>query len=365
MESLKTSSISLGTINMRHLSDGMICVLSDNAKFQICRQLIVSLIEARVELGIDDLDAQVLKQLNYTANHVNREEFIQPTEKLSADDLNIFDFASKFPAIKDVIVSFSDSHFVESNKEILILRQALLSLRSKLVDLIRTSAQFANQYQKTPTFIFSYPTTLGEQATIWIQNIIENLQEIDFVLSNLKMIGLNKQLDTELKKYFPITYVRINDVNRFVASKFGFEDFYPLFCKDSSIRLKSINLLSSIALSIHTMARDILHYHVELSPAHIVQNSSGNVLLNISEYYNAGILLNNYSKKLEDFFCTTYGTVNGACQITELLIKDKSIISGELLREIKYHSSPSKLIKLCSARTTSFIRTHVNPIITE
>ena len=158
------------------------------------------------------------------------------------------------------------SCFVTDNADLILYRDALLHLRKELQAVLANLARFAERWKDTPTLGYTHyqpaqPVTVGKRATLWMQDFLSDLEELDFVLSQIKFLGCRGTTGTEASflELFGGDAKKIDEMNRTLAEAFGFSECYPVCGQTYPRKLDSriLNVLSSIAQSAYRMATDI------------------------------------------------------------------------------------------------------------
>ena len=175
-------------------------------------------------------------------------------------------YGDQCPKAKGIIHLGATSCYVGDNTDIIIMKKGLELIRSKVILAIKLLSDFAVKYTATPTLAFTHfqpaqPTTVGKRATLWIQDLTFDLDEIDFVLSRLKLLGSKGTTGTQasFKELFDGDIEKINAVDKKIAEKMGFESTYAVSGQTYSRKIDTrvLNCLSAVAQSAHKFSNDI------------------------------------------------------------------------------------------------------------
>ncbi|MGN0557131.1 MAG: adenylosuccinate lyase [Acutalibacteraceae bacterium] len=250
----------------RYASKEMQYIFSPDMKFTTWRRLWIALAKAEQAMGLDITDAQIA-ELEANKDNVDYEKAAE-YERLCRHDVmsHIKAYGDQCPSAKGIIHLGATSCYVGDNTDIIIMKQALLLIRKKLIHAIKLLSDFAVKYKSTPTLAFTHfqpaqPTTVGKRATLWINDLTLDLDELDFVISSLKMLGSKGTTGTQasFKELFDGDYDKILAVDKFVAKEMGFEATFAVSGQTYSRKIDSrvLNVLSSIAQSAHKFSNDI------------------------------------------------------------------------------------------------------------
>ena len=178
----------------RYASREMQYIFSPDMKFGTWRRLWVALAETEKELGLPITDEQI-EELRAHMTDINYED-AKAREKVVRHDVmsHVYAYGLQCPKAKGIIHLGATSCYVGDNTDIIIMREALRLVRKKLINVIAGLAAFADKYKDLPTLGFTHfqpaqPTTVGKRATLWIQEFMIDLGEIDHVLSSLRLLG--------------------------------------------------------------------------------------------------------------------------------------------------------------------------------
>ena len=181
-------------LSTRYASSEMQYIFSPDKKFRTWRKLWIALAETEKELGLDITDEQIAEMKEH-AEDINYEE-AQAREKIVRHDVmsHVYAYGLQCPKAKGIIHLGATSCYVGDNTDIIIMRDALLLVRKKLVNVIAALADFADEYKAQPTLGFTHfqpaqPTTVGKRASLWLNEFVLDLEEVDHTISQLKLLG--------------------------------------------------------------------------------------------------------------------------------------------------------------------------------
>lgn len=253
-------------LNGRYASKEMKHLFSADVKFSTWRRLWVALAEAEHELGLDISDEQIseMKEHIYDINYdvaLAREKEVR--HEVMA---NVYAYGVQCPKAAGIIHLGATSCFVTDNTDILNICEGLRITKKRLLGVIKLLADFADEYKDMPTLGYTHgqpasPVTVGKRATLWLQNFMENLAELEFVLSNMKMLGCRGATGTQetFMKLFNGDEEKVKAIDKIITNKFGFNEVYPVSGQTypRNLDVRVINCLSAITVSAYKMAEDI------------------------------------------------------------------------------------------------------------
>ena len=253
-------------LSERYPSKEMKELFSPDKKFSTWRRLWVALAEAEAELGLEITEEQIA-ELKAHVDDINY-DVAKEREKLVRHDVmaHVYAYGQQCPAAKGIIHLGATSCYVGDNTDLIIMREALALVRQKLVNVIARLADFADTYKDLPTLGFTHfqaaqPTTVGKRATLWIQDLIMDLADVDYVLSGLKLLGSKGTTGTQATflELFGGDYEKVKALDEKIAEKMGFSACYPVSGQTYSRKVDArvLNVLSGIAVSAHKFSNDI------------------------------------------------------------------------------------------------------------
>lgn len=250
----------------RYASEQMQYVFSPDMKFTTWRKLWIALAKAEQAMGLDITDEQIA-ELEAHVDDVDYEKAAAYEKECRHDVMShIKAYGDQCPNAKGIIHLGATSCYVGDNTDIIIMKKALLIIKDKLIHTIKLLSDFAVKYKSLPTLAFTHfqpaqPTTVGKRATLWINDLVLDLEELDFVIGSLKMLGSKGTTGTQasFKELFDGDYDKILAVDKFVAKEMGFEDTFTVSGQTYSRKIDTrvLNVLSSIAQSAHKFSNDI------------------------------------------------------------------------------------------------------------
>lgn len=253
-------------LNSRYASRQMQYIFSPNFKFKTWRKLWIALAESEKELGLDITDEQI-EELKKYQDDINY-EVAQKEERIVRHDVmaHVHAYGQQCPKAKGIIHLGATSCYVGDNTDIIIMTNALKLVLKKLVNLIDKLAHFAIEQKDQPCLAFTHfqpaqPTTLGKRACLWIQDLIMDLEQVEFVLSKMKLLGSKGTTGTQasFKELFDADTKKIKALEEKIAEKMGFEKCFAVSGQTYPRKLDSQVLfaLSLIAQSASKFTNDL------------------------------------------------------------------------------------------------------------
>ncbi len=250
----------------RYASKEMQYIFSPDKKFRTWRKLWIALAESEKELGLDITDEQI-EELKAHAEDINY-EVAKEREKLVRHDVmsHVYAYGVQCPKAKGIIHLGATSCYVGDNTDIIIMTEGLRLVRKKLINVINELAKFADRYKNLPTLAFTHfqpaqPTTVGKRATLWINELLLDLEDLDHVLSTMKLLGSKGTTGTQASflELFDGDHEKIRKIDKLIAQKMGFNDCYPVSGQTYSRKVDTrvLNVLAGIAASAHKFSNDI------------------------------------------------------------------------------------------------------------
>ena len=253
-------------LSARYASDEMLRLFSQRTRIETWRRLWTELARAEHELGLP-ITAEQVAELKENISFIDF-DLASVREKEVRHDVmaHIYAYGKAAPSAAGIIHLGATSCFVTDNADLILYRDALLHLRKELQAVLANLARFAERWKDTPTLGYTHyqpaqPVTVGKRATLWMQDFLSDLEELDFVLSQIKFLGCRGTTGTEASflELFGGDAKKIDEMNRTLAEAFGFSECYPVCGQTYPRKLDSriLNVLSSIAQSAYRMATDI------------------------------------------------------------------------------------------------------------
>lgn len=253
-------------LNSRYASKEMQYIFSPDKKFSTWRKLWIALAESEKELGLDITDKQIaqMKEHIYDINY----DVAKAREKKVRHDVmsHVYAYGVQCPDAKPIIHLGATSCYVGDNTDIIIMTEAMQLVKKKLVCLIGELAKFAKEYKDLPTLAFTHfqpaqPTTVGKRATLWMQEFLMDLEDLEYVLSTMKLLGSKGTTGTQASflELFDGDQETIDKIDPMIAKKMGFEKCYPVSGQTYSRKVDTrvLNILAGIAASAHKFSNDI------------------------------------------------------------------------------------------------------------
>ena len=241
-------------------------LFSPEKKFRTWRKLWIALAETEKELGLDITDEQIA-ELKAAAEDIDYEA-AKEREKIVRHDVmsHVYAYGLKCPAAKGIIHLGATSCYVGDNTDLIIMTEALQLIRKKVINVIANLSDFCDKYKALPTLGFTHfqpaqPTTVGKRASLWLQDLTLDLEEIDFVLDSMKLLGSKGTTGTQASflELFDGDIEKVKKIDGMIAEKMGFDACYSVSGQTYSRKVDArvANVLSSIAQSAHKFSNDI------------------------------------------------------------------------------------------------------------
>ncbi|MCR5278482.1 MAG: adenylosuccinate lyase [Lachnospiraceae bacterium] len=253
-------------LSERYASKEMQYIFSPDMKFKTWRRLWIALAETEKELGLNITDEQIA-ELKEHAEDINY-DVAKAREKEVRHDVmsHVYAYGVQCPKAKGIIHLGATSCYVGDNTDIIVMNEALKLVRRKLVNVIDELASFIDANKAVPTLAFTHfqpaqPTTVGKRATLWTQEFMMDLEDLDYVLSTLKLLGSKGTTGTQASflELFEGDQEKIDRIDPMIAAKMGFKACYPVSGQTYSRKVDTrvLNILAGIAASAHKMSNDI------------------------------------------------------------------------------------------------------------
>ena len=253
-------------LSERYASKEMQYIFSPDMKFRTWRKLWIALAETEKELGLPITEEQI-EELKAHADDINY-EVAKEREKLVRHDVmsHVYAYGQQCPKAKGIIHLGATSCYVGDNTDIIVMAEALKLIRKKLVSVIDELSRFADRYKAQPTLAFTHfqpaqPTTVGKRATLWLQEFLMDLEDLEYVSGSLKLLGSKGTTGTQASflELFEGDQETIDKIDPIIAKKMGFSACYPVSGQTYSRKVDTrvLNILAGIAASAHKMSNDI------------------------------------------------------------------------------------------------------------
>ena len=253
-------------LNSRYASKEMSFIFSDDMKFTTWRKLWVALAECEKELGLNITDEQIA-ELKAHINDINYDD-AQKREKEVRHDVmsHVYAYGLQCPKAKGIIHLGASSCYVGDNTDVIIMKEALLLIKKKIVTVLHRLKKFAEKYKDMPTLGFTHfqpaqLTTVGKRATLWMQDLVMDIENIDFVIEHLKLRGVKGTTGTQASfmNLFEGDEEKVRALDKMVAEKMGFKKCFGVTGQTYPRKLDSIvlNTLSEVAQSAYKFSNDL------------------------------------------------------------------------------------------------------------
>ena len=253
-------------LSSRYASEYMLHLFSADMRIQTWRRLWVSLAKAEMELGLPITQEQV-SELEAHITDIDFECAAQREKEVRHDVMaHIYAYGKAAPSAGGIIHLGATSCYVTDNADLILYRDGLRHLRSELLKVIANLADFAGRYKALPTLGYTHYqpaqlVTVGKRACLWMQDFVSDLEELDVVLASIPFLGCRGTTGTEASfmELFDGDTQKIDEMNRMIASEFGFDRCFDVCGQTYPRKMDSriLNVLSSIAQSCYRMANDI------------------------------------------------------------------------------------------------------------
>ncbi|AUG57769.1 adenylosuccinate lyase [Acetivibrio saccincola] len=253
-------------LNTRYASKEMQELFSPDMKFKTWRRFWIALAEAQKELGLDITDEQI-EELKKYKDDINYQVAEQKEKEFRHDVMaHIHAYGEQCPNAKRIIHLGATSCYVGDNTDIVIMTEGLKLIRKKLVTTIEKLAEFALKYKDMPTLGFTHfqpaqLVTVGKRACLWIQDLLIDLEDLDYVLSNMKLLGSKGTTGTQASflKLFEGDHEKVKKLDMLIPEKMGFKSVFAVSGQTYTRKLDSrvLNVLSGIAQSAYKFSNDL------------------------------------------------------------------------------------------------------------
>ena len=259
-------------LSERYASKEMQYLFSPDMKFRTWRKLWIALAETEKELGLSQNGAPVItdeqiEEMKAHADDINY-QVAKAREKIVRHDVmsHVYAYGVQCPKAKPIIHLGATSCYVGDNTDIIVMTEALKLVKRKLVNVMDELARFADTYKAQPTLAFTHfqpaqPTTVGKRASLWLQEFYLDLEDLDYVLSTMKLLGSKGTTGTQASflELFDGDQETVDKIDPMIAKKMGFEECFPVSGQTYSRKVDTrvVNVLAGIAASAHKMSNDI------------------------------------------------------------------------------------------------------------
>lgn len=253
-------------LSSRYASDKMQYIFSPDKKFSTWRRLWIALARAEMELGLPITQEQI-SQMEAHITDIDYELAAQKEKELRHDVMaHIHTYGAQCPKAMPIIHLGATSCYVGDNTDVIIMREGLELVRDKLVRVLNALAQFADKYKALPTLGFTHfqaaqLVTVGKRATLWMNELLQDLDEVEYRISTLKLLGCKGTTGTQASflELFEGDHEKCKELDRRIAQEMGFEDTVPVSGQTYSRKVDAaiLSTLSGIAQSACKFATDV------------------------------------------------------------------------------------------------------------
>lgn len=253
-------------LSERYASREMQYIFSPEKKFRTWRKLWIALAETEKELGLDITQEQI-DELKAHQDEINFDVAREREKEVRHDVMShVYAYGVQCPKAKGIIHLGATSCYVGDNTDIIIMHEALQLVHTKLVNVIAELTKFAAKYKELPTLAFTHfqpaqPTTVGKRATLWAQEFVLDLEDLEYVQNSLKLLGSKGTTGTQASflELFDGDQKTIDKIDPMIAQKMGFQECYAVSGQTYSRKVDTrvANVLAGIAASAHKMSNDI------------------------------------------------------------------------------------------------------------
>ena len=250
----------------RYASKEMQYIFSQDNKFRTWRKLWIALAETEHELGLNITKEQI-DELKAHQDEINY-EVAEAREKEVRHDVmsHVYAYGVQCPNAKGIIHLGATSCYVGDNTDIIIMREGLELVHKKLVNVINELSKFAMKYKDMPALAYTHfqpaqPTTVGKRATLWLNELVLDLEDLEYVLGSLKLLGSKGTTGTQASflELFDGDHAKCRQLDQMIAEKMGFTSCYPVSGQTYSrkVDFRVLSVLAGIAQSAHKFTNDI------------------------------------------------------------------------------------------------------------
>lgn len=253
-------------LNSRYASKEMSYIFSDDMKFSTWRKLWVALAEGEKELGLNITQKQI-DELKANIYNINYEDAIKKEKEVRHDVMShVYAYGLLCPESKGIIHLGATSCYVGDNTDIIIMKEALILIKKKIATVLNHLKQFALKYKDMPTLGFTHYqpaqlTTVGKRATLWMQDLTMDIENIDHLLSTFKLRGVKGTTGTQASfmELFNGDEEKVKTLDKIVANKMGFNNSFAVTGQTYPRKFDSIvlNILSEVAQSAYKFSNDL------------------------------------------------------------------------------------------------------------
>lgn len=259
-------------LSERYASKEMQYIFSPDMKFKTWRKLWIALAEVELELNLSQdgkptITSEMIEELKANADNINYEVAREQEKKVRHDVMaHVHAYGELCPKAKGIIHLGATSCYVGDNTDVIIMTDAMKLVKEKLINVIAKLADFSIKYKDLPTLAFTHfqpaqPTTVGKRATLWLMELLLDLEDLEYMIKQQKLLGSKGTTGTQASflELFNGDHATIRKIDGMIAKKMGFEDCYPVSGQTYSRKVDTrvLNVLSGIAQSAHKFSNDI------------------------------------------------------------------------------------------------------------
>ena len=251
----------------RYASDKMLHLFSPDKKFSTWRRLWIALARAEKELGLTQITDEMIAEMESHVNDINYDVAAAEEKKLRHDVMaHVHAYGAQCPKAKGIIHLGATSCYVGDNTDVILMREGLQLVRGKLVQVLAALWKFADEYKAMPTLGFTHfqaaqMVTVGKRATLWMMELVQDYEDICYVIDSLKLLGSKGTTGTQASfmELFDGDHAKIRKLDQMIADKMGFAGVYPVSGQTYSRKVDSrvLNVLAGIAMSAHKFTNDV------------------------------------------------------------------------------------------------------------
>ena len=251
----------------RYASDEMLHLLSPDKKFSTWRRLWIALARAEKELGLTQITDEMIAEMESHVNDINYDVAAAEEKKLRHDVMaHVHAYGAQCPKAKGIIHLGATSCYVGDNTDVILMREGLQLVRGKLVQVLAALGKFADEYKAMPTLGFTHfqaaqMVTVGKRATLWMNELLMDLEEVNFRISTLKLLGSKGTTGTQASfmELFAGDTEKVKLLEQKIAAEMGFDAVVPVSGQTYSRKMDSavVNTLAGIAESASKFATDV------------------------------------------------------------------------------------------------------------
>ncbi|MCR5823203.1 MAG: adenylosuccinate lyase [Lachnospiraceae bacterium] len=253
-------------LSERYASKEMQYIFSPDMKFRTWRRLWIALAESEMELGLNITKEQI-EELKSHKDDINYDVAEAREAEVRHDVMShVYAYGVQCPKAKPIIHLGATSCYVGDNTDIIVMTEGLKLIRKKLINVLAELSKFADKYKSLPSLAFTHfqpaqPTTVGKRATLWMMELVLDLEDLDHVLDSMMLLGSKGTTGTQASflELFEGNYEKVKDLDKKIAEKMGFAKCFPVSGQTYSRKTDTrvCNVLAGIAASAHKFSNDI------------------------------------------------------------------------------------------------------------